>query len=180
MISLSKTYEMLCQSVGSDINEHLPTLLKYGKLVDHITEFGVRNGRSTVAWWYANPKILRCYDIDLCDIHQRLMVGMERPDRLDYKFIRADILEVEIEETDLIFFDTFHSYGQLKKELFLHGNKSRQYLMFHDTVTYGERGEDCLKPGIMAAIDEFMLENSHWLIKEVFTNNNGLIILRRE
>jgi len=179
MIALDNIFERACQDTRSDINEHLPTLLKYGKLVDRITEFGVRGGCSTLAWWHAIPKSLRCYDIAPCEVHDFLMLHVPNSDKFDYKFIRADILEVEIEETDLIFFDTFHSYGQLKKELFLHGNKSRQYLMFHDTVTYGERGEDCLKPGIMAAIDEFMLENSHWLVKEVFTNNNGLIVLRR-
>ena len=50
MIALDNIFERACQDTRSDINEHLPTLLKYGKLVDRITEFGVRGGYSTLAW----------------------------------------------------------------------------------------------------------------------------------
>jgi len=33
--------------------------------------------------------------------------------------------------------------------------------------------------GLKPAIDEFLQQNSHWKVKEVFTNNNGLTILER-
>jgi len=179
MIDLVDIFKMACEDIQSDINEHLPILLKYGRQVDHITELGVRGGCSTVAWWYAKPKTLRCYDVALCNAHDILMREVKGADGFDYKFIQADVLEIEIEETDLLFIDTYHTYNQLSKELALHGNKSRQYLIFHDTVTFGDRGEDYKKPGIIAAIDEFVLENPHWLIEKVFTNNNGLLVLRR-
>ena len=107
------------------------------------------------------------------------MSNVERSDELDYKFFQADVLEIEIEETDLLFIDTYHTYGQLSKELELHGNKSRRYLIFHDTVTFGERGEDHKKPGIIKAIDEFLWENKHWSVRESFINNNGLVVLER-
>jgi len=180
MIALSDIYKMACEDVQSDINEHLPTLLKYGKLVDHITEFGVRGGCSTVAWWYAKPKILRCYDIAECNAHDVLMCEVPGADRFDYKFIQANVLEVEIEETDLLFIDTYHAYIQLSRELDLHANKVRKYLIFHDTVTFGERGEDQRSPGLRAAIDDFVSENPHWSFEKVFTNNNGLIVLQRD
>jgi len=180
MIDFKKTFEMLCQDTRSDIHEHLPTLLNYGKLVDHITEFGVRNGQSTFAWWYASPKTLRCYDINHCNVHHQLMACVgDKPYIADYKFFQANVLEIEIEETDLLFIDTYHTYGQLSKELALHGNKARRYLIFHDTVTFGEQGEDGKEPGLMAAIDEFMLENPHWWFLEIFSNNNGLTVLER-
>ena len=173
-------FDKLCKDNRSDINEHLPTLLEYGRMVDHITEFGVRNGQSTLAWWYAEPKILRCYDIDPCDIHHRLMVNIEKSNELDYKFIQADVLKIEIEETDLIFFDTFHSYTQLSNELLLHGDKSSRYLIFHDTATYGRRGEDHKKPGLIQAIGEFLLDNKDWIVERNFKNNNGLLILKQK
>ena len=179
MIALSDIYKMACEDVQSDINEHLPTLLKYGKSVDHITEFGVRGGCSTVAWWHAAPESLRCYDIAPCEVHDFLMLHVPNSDKFDYKFFQANVLEIEIEETDLLFIDTYHTYDQLSKELELHGNKSRQYLIFHDTVTFGDRGEDGNKPGIMLAINEFLWDNKHWSVKELFTNNNGLLVLKR-
>ena len=179
MIDLAGIFKMACGDVQSDINEHLPTLLKYGRMVDHITELGVRGGCSTLAWWYAEPKTLRCYDIADCNAHDVLMREVKGADEFDYKFIQADVLGIEIEETDLLFIDTYHTYTQLSKELFLHGNKSRRYLIFHDTATFGLRGEDYKTPGIMAAIYEFILKNPHWLIGEVFTNNNDLLVLQK-
>jgi hypothetical protein len=178
MIDLASTFEMLCKT-ESDINEHLLTLYDYGRRVDHITEFGVRNGRSTVAWQYANPKTLISYDIDYCDINERLFAETPEDECPDFRFIQADVLKIEIEETDLIFFDTLHSYTQLRQELKLHGNKARRYLIFHDLVSYGLRGEDGEIPGIGAAIDEFLLANRHWVGDAMYTNNNGLAILKR-
>jgi len=179
VIDLAGIFKMACGDVQSDINEHLPTLLKYGRMVDHITELGVRGGCSTLAWWYAEPKTLRCYDIADCNAHDVLMREVKGADEFDYKFIQADVLGIEIEETDLLFIDTYHTYTQLSKELLLHGNKARRYLIFHDTATFGLRGEDYKTPGIVAAIYEFMLGNPHWFIEEVFTNNNGLFVLKR-
>ena len=178
MIELSDIFKMACED-KTDINEHLPTLLKYGQMVDRVTEFGVRGGCSTLTWWYANPKTLRCYDIVQCDTHDYLMSKAECANKSDYKFFKADVLKVEIEETDLLFIDTYHTYTQLSKELALHGNKSRRYLIFHDTVTFGTRGEDHRTPGIIAAINEFLWKNKHWSVEEVFTNNNGLLVLKR-
>ena len=179
MLDLEKMFTIANRDTRSDINEHLPTLLKYGRSVGHITEFGVRGGCSTLAWWYAWPVTLRCYDIAPCEAHDFFMSKMGNPDWLDYKFIQADVLEIEIEETDLLFIDTYHTYTQLSKELALHGNKSRKYLIFHDTVTFGKRGEDYKKPGLIQAINEFFWDNKHWSIKEIFSNNNGLLVLER-
>ena len=33
--------------------------------------------------------------------------------------------------------------------------------------------------GLQPAIDEFVLDNPHWKVKEVFENNNGLTILEK-
>ena len=168
MIDLAKTYQWLCEHT-SDINEHLPTLYEYGKKVDHITEFGVRTGVSTIAWLCASPEKLVAYDLN----------PYPPADQFDnFKFIQADVLDVEIEETDLLFIDTYHSYTQLSQELELHGNKAKKYLIFHDTETFGYHGEDHAAPGILAAINEFMKLNSWWVIAERFENNNGLMILK--
>jgi hypothetical protein len=44
------------KSTPSDINEHLPTLLRYAQECDHITEMGVRWVVSTYAFVVASPK----------------------------------------------------------------------------------------------------------------------------
>jgi hypothetical protein len=98
MIDLASTFEMLCKT-ESDINEHLPTLYDYGRRVDHITEFGVRNGRSTVAWQYANPKTLISYDIDYCDINERLFeMSEEAMESLVDEYIPQDMPRLTLQE----------------------------------------------------------------------------------
>ena len=47
----------------SDINEHLPTLLKYGKECEHITELGIRWVSSTWPLLLSNPKKMISVDI---------------------------------------------------------------------------------------------------------------------
>ena len=108
---------------------------------------------------------------------------------LNFKFIQANVLEVEIEETDLLFLDTWHSYKQLSAELKLHASKVKKYLAFHDTTTYAtidETNYEELGPewkaegiGIWKAIEEFLQNNPQWVLEERFMNNNGLTIIKR-
>ena len=80
----------------------------------------------------------------------------------------------------LLTLDTRHTYEQLQAELAMHGDKAERWMIFHDTVTFGSRGEDGSEPGLMMAIDEFLEEHYEWVVKEVFNNNNGLLILEKK
>lgn len=168
----------------SDINEHLQLLYELANGCEHVTEMGVRFGDSTRAFLKAGV-VLRSYDIQLDD---RVVALFKKADAAGYdvKYIKADVRQVEIEETDFLFIDTWHSYPQLKQELHLHGNKARKYLAFHDTWTYGVRDESWDKnrkpigtEGLLPAIIRFMIDNPHWKFKEFRTNNNGLTVLER-
>ena len=57
-------------------------------------------------------------------------------------------------------------------------DKSKKYIIFHDTTTFGEVGMYGSR-GIWHSIQEFLQENSHWTLHEKFENNNGLTILKR-
>ena len=48
---------------------------------------------------------------------------------IDFLFTEADVLKIEIEETDLLFIDTYHAYQQIKGEFELHGNKAKKYII---------------------------------------------------
>jgi len=97
----------------------------------------------------------------------------------DFDFMVGDTLNIEIEETDLLFIDTYHVYQQLIVELNNHGNKSKKYIIMHDTTKFGERGECNEGDGLMKAIYEFISNNPNWIIYEKFENNNGLTVLKR-
>ena len=187
MQEILNKYNYLC-SVPSDINEHLPVIKKYAEECEHITEMGVRYVISTWALLASKPKTLVCYDIltglDMNVFNSNINELSNKAKDIDvnFSFTQADVLNIEIEETDLLLIDTYHEYNQIKQELKLHGNKARKYLIFHDTTTFGEFGETFKTPntiGIWPAIEEFLLENQEWKIQERLTNNNGLTILKK-
>ena len=172
----------------SDINEHFPAIIELAKECDHITEMGVRTVVSTWAWLAGAPKKgLFSYDIH----NPKYWVKGGDPIKdvedtadaygLNFKFTEADVCSIEIEETDLLFIDTWHCYDQLKEELRLHSNKARKYICFHDTTSYEVNGEDRKKgTGIWKAVEEFLEDNKDkWVLQERFTNNNGFTIIKR-
>jgi len=175
----------LHKSTPSDINEHLETLYNLGKECSHITEMGVRWVVSTYAFMMGKPKKIISYDIEPVEkwgTEQKFLIDLAKENGIHFEFHIANTLDLEIEETDLLFIDTLHNYNQLKKELELHGNKSNKYIIFHDTTTFewnGESYEGKKEVGLWPAIDEFLKENEHWVIHERLTNNNGLTILKR-
>ena len=171
----------------SDIKEHLPTLKRYAEECSHITEMGMRSIVSTWAFMMGLPDRLVSYDIDNPP-KDRLLLAMRAAMELNinFDFKKENVLEANIEKTDLLFIDTLHRGSQLRKELKLHANKVNKYIIMHDTFTFGEKGEDdnhqpTIKgDGLLIALDEFVNSRKEWVIKEVYKNNNGLTILERK
>lgn len=103
-------------------------------------------------------------------------------DNTDFTFKIGNTLEIEIEDTDLLFIDTLHNYNQLIAEFSLHAKHVKKYIILHDTTSFEFRGESyqgSSERGIWFAVDEFLKDNPQWIIKERFINNNGLTILER-
>ena len=175
MNKLTGAFTTAC-TVPSDINEHLSYLYGLAKRCDSVVELGVRDGKSTTAFLLAGIK-LRSYDLEIdpnvTDLFKEASgIGQ------DVQYIQGNTWDITIDACDLLFIDTLHTYTQLKRELQLHGNFASRYIVFHDIQSYGAIGEDG-KPGLMGAILEFIRDNQWWTVKEVFTNNNGLLVLTR-
>jgi len=169
-------------NTSSDINEHLPTLYSYAKQCETIAEFRVRHVVSSYALAHARPKKLICVDIATNDCVQDF-IEVCKECNINLTFHLASTLNYELEEpVDLLFIDTRHTYRQLAQELTLHSPKVKKFLIFHDTETYGYVNEYDIedeKQGLNPAIEEFLKIHSEWEKLEVFTNNNGLTILKR-
>jgi hypothetical protein len=177
----------------SDINEHIPTLIKYASECDTIVEMGVRDICSTWAFLGGAPLKLTSYDmLDPehfgADIH--LVYKVAKQYGLGFEFVKADVLKIDIEETDLLFLDTWHAYDQLKGELDRHSPKAKKYIIMHDTTSYEFRdepltsentfeGEASAGKGLWAAVTDFLDSTDEWELHERFINNNGLTILKR-
>jgi hypothetical protein len=203
MQNIANRYNRLCKQ-ESDINEHLPTLYKYASQCESIIELGVRGVVSSYAFVYgllnnnsSNKKIL-LNDIEQCNISRLLQLTNHL--KIDIKYEWVNDLDLEIKENyDLTFIDTWHVYGQLKRELEKFSKVTNKYIIMHDTTIDEIDGETIrrddmnaeeqtlesgiplneINKGLKPAIDEFLENNSNWKIKEVFTNNNGLTVLEK-
>jgi cephalosporin hydroxylase len=130
------------------------------------------------------PKEFIAVDIMDCPVASIAAAAVEAG--VQYRFIKADDLQVELPEHDVLFIDTYHRYEHLKAELDRFHGQCRGYIAMHDTETYGEFGQDspwggvCQQAkGLRQAIAEFLAEHPEWRMYKVFTNCNGLTILER-
>jgi hypothetical protein len=199
--------ELCCmtEAHGCDINEHVPTLVQYGRMVQSITEMGVRFGWSTRSFLFARPKRLVSIDkFEWNSIHQaggNASPGNSQFKRyqelyrgvVDFSYVLGDTTRISpIEGTDLLFIDTFHHRSCLEKELDLHGGSARRFIILHDTETFGEIGQAdssrtfvawdaAAEPGsgLRYAVSSWLVGNPAWRVREVFTNNNGLTVLEK-
>ena len=186
-VSGTKVWESFndaCASIGqpSDISEHVETLTELSGQVNHITEFGVRGAVSTRALLRglkgnAAAK-MRSYDIS-GTLEAAGCVSLSNEYAIELEFTVADTRDIEIEQTDLLFIDTKHTAEQLGAELWKHGPKATRFIVLHDTVTFGEKGEDGT-PGLLPALRWWLHKNREWFVYAHYENNNGLTILARQ
>jgi len=214
MYLLEAKYITLCNT-SSDINEHLPTLKAYAQECSSVFETGVRGVISSYALLYGlvenkniTDKVIFLNDIDDCNIDEFKKLAEANYVSVKYQWINNLELEFLPNETfDLTFIDTWHVYGQLKRELEKFSKITNKYIIMHDTEIDGIEGEtkrlygmyndlyvnnnldglvnrtkipkhEILK-GIIPAIDEFLSANTNWVMEKQYKNNNGLTILKR-
>lgn len=177
-----------------DINEHIPTLKKYSEGCKHITEMGTREITSTWGFLAAKPDTFVGIDIYVSPNLPEAK-SLSEENGINFEFYHLSTLHPGflIDETDFLFIDTAHTYGQLKTELERHSKQVKKYIGFHDTTTYGlvneppyEANKDFEKQfenapkGLVPAITEFLESNTDWELEAVWTNNNGLTIIKRK
>jgi hypothetical protein len=187
----------------SDINEHIPTLYTYATQCESVFETGVRGCVSS--WALVKGLMHNCKpsrrillnDIISCPIDPLLDATKDLDIDVKFKWINNLNLEL-VENVDLTFIDTWHVYGQLKRELAKFAPRTNKYIIMHDTTldeVYGETIRAGWNPveqsresgipvkeitcGLWPAIEEFLAEHPEWTIRERFTNNNGLTVLAR-
>ena len=212
---LKNIYETLCSNKSpfndiyvnpEDIYEHLPTLYKYANECESILECGVRGVVSSWAFLYGlmnnnkeNKKII-LNDITECNI-QKILEYNNVGVTIEYKWINDLHLKLD-DNVDLTFIDTWHVYGQLKRELDHFSKVTNKYIIMHDTTIDEYTSEairanlsddqiyqqslqsgfaiEEIKKGLWPAIEEFLENNTDWSLHERFKNNNGLTILKKQ
>lgn len=157
-----------------DISEHLPILLGLAVSCSRVVELGFRSGRSVSAFLAAGARVT-AYDIHMCEPHVAVIKSLAGG---KFTFHRGNSLKVDIPYCNMLFIDTYHTGEQLLAELTRHQDQVGRWIVMHDTVTFGEKGEDG-KPGLVWALQQFQKEHSEWPTKLHLPHNNGLTILGR-
>jgi len=187
--------------IESDIYEHLPTLRYYTTKCNSVIECGVRSIVSSYAFasalsYHKNNKftMIDPYKSDQIDSFLSLCNSLD----VNTTFFEGSDLKYPLEKTDLLFIDTWHNYGQLKRELEYWHSSVQKYIIMHDT-TVDEWFSDSVRArldiekeskesgfsieeitrGLWPAITEFLQKYPEWKIERRYTNNNGLTILAR-
>jgi hypothetical protein len=174
------------RATPSDIWEHLELLSRLASLCDHVTEFGTREGTSTVALLFGRPKAVVSYDIRPLGLAAVLRSAAAEAG-VQFQFCQKDVQTIKIDPTDFLLIDTLHTFDQLTVELSLHAERVRRYIAVHDTTTFGDRGgggeiddmETPKKVGLWPALALFLREHQEWQLLFYLTNNNGMTVLER-
>jgi hypothetical protein len=133
-----------------------------------------------------------------CDINDLLNQTKDLPIDVKYEW-KSDLDLVITNNYDMVFIDTWHIYGHLKRELSKFSLVCNKYIIMHDTTIDEIDGETIrcgwnankqskesgytveeIKCGLGKAITEFLKNNSNWELLEKLTNNNGLTVLRKK
>jgi hypothetical protein len=197
---MNRFYIQKCNE-SSDINQHLPTLYRYAKECTHITECGVRGICSSYAFGHALEGRIGTSLIQIDPVSSPLQSEFSKlcgSCGIRNVFYEQSDLECPIEDTELLFIDTWHVYGQLKREFARWHSHVSKYIILHDTTVDEIRGEslrmgmdiqqqskefnmpiDEITKGLWPAVEEFLAEHTEWTLHERYTNNNGLTILKR-
>jgi len=122
---------------------------------------------------------------------------------INYTFHQQPSLLFEIEKTteyEMLFIDTWHVAGQLKRELqeYAANRPNLKYIAIHGTTTYGTVSQSVLlgwdvatqaaeqgmkveevEKGLKPAIEEFVGMNVEWVVEREVEEGNGLTVLAR-
>lgn len=186
----------------SDINEHLATLYAYTKRCTSVVECGVReivSSYSFAAGLVGTPG----NSYTMIDLYKSTSMDpfleMCAREHVNARFLKGSDTECEPIETDLLFIDTWHVYGHLKRELAHWHSHVRKYILLHDTTVdevYGESiragadtaaqsresgyPEEEIRRGLGPAVTEFLEAHPEWVLEKKYTHNNGLTVLARK
>lgn len=174
------------------------------KECEHVTECGVESCISSWAFLRGladnNKPGKRLVSADI-NYHPNIahVRDLAKKVNVSYQFMQGNDLFLKLEQTDLLFIDTWHVYGQLKRELEQLHCLSKRWIVLHDTEIDGENGETVrrgwnagkqsiesgypieeITRGIWPAVEEFLESHKQeWKLKERRRNCNGLTILER-
>ena len=198
---LSFRFEEACNT-PSDISEHVPLLYQLSKEVSSVVEIGMRG---MVSSWgilqglSESPFSHRSYiGIDISSPPYDTLNAAQllaRAHGIEFTFLQANDMDIDIPETDFLFIDSLHTYCHLTYELEKFSPSIRKYIAMHDTSPpwesvddseyHGDFSEypdyiDKNKRGLWLAVEDFLQRHPEWKLAARYINCHGFTILERK
>ena len=180
LLKLEEEYRLRQKSKSISTAPALPILRRFASECDTCVEFGVRTATSTIALLLGCRGKVYSYEMEkLPQWHDPLkkLVG----DKWVLTYGRSE--KSDVPECDLLFHDSWHNYEQVKAELDAHADKARKYLLFHDSIgcagPFTQKNNGVKHRGFRLAVDELMIRDTSWFIKEHHDIKGGLLVLER-
>lgn len=164
-------------SIAPDCWEHLGTVREIAAKCEHVTELNIWGSPWLAAILAGGPK-------EVVTVAGGPMTNWAIAERIPetarakLTTIVNDATAVELQPTDMLLTDTYHTGTQLIRELEAHALKVRRFIVIHDTAIFGEVGDDG-SPGLFHGIRHWVRRHPEWSVIRHHDNNNGLTVLSR-
>jgi hypothetical protein len=161
------------QAQGLHYCAHHDAIAKYLESNDVYKELGTHQGGTAAAACKMHPKqiILIDNNMNLFKPNKKHFDKYCFENDIKLEVIESDSQSINtLKESDVMLIDTVHKYDHIKKELFLHGNLTRKYIIAHDTAT---------NPQLHKALEEYCSDQP-WKVIERFTKNVGYSVIGRK
>lgn len=164
-----------------DLNKHLRTLQEYASRCSHVTEMSKRR-ESTVALAAAGVDRLISFQEEQDELLDLLFTSMDGKTSTAWTYTKISSFDngiPAIPDTDMLFIDTRHNGKRLRLELQQALLHVRKYIVIHDTVLYGSKGDDG-GDGLIAAMQEMLVANREWFVAYHTKDQFGLTVLSKD
>jgi hypothetical protein len=176
---LDDLYNEACNKV-SDCFKHCPVICELASKCQHVTELGLNSQPIAVSILAGQPRTYIAYGEKGEQVSKFKELLDPVKGNTTLKIRKGDSLSHQIEPTDMLVIDTYHSSPRLRQELLKHAGSVKRYIVFPSTYAYAARGEDGSFPGLADVIMDFVGENPVWEIIHQVNYNNGMTVIERE
>jgi hypothetical protein len=167
------------ESHGVDYCQIHDAIKKYMKECKSYMELGTHQGGTASIAMLCKPNRVFLVDMDMSRYRKFLApIAQEWCDKNGIELIvkETDSTSIgTINMTDMLVIDSYHHPEHMKKELNLHGNNVRKYIIAHDTSIVNNKANDSL----YQTMKQFADVNG-WEVIERGTTNVGYTVIKKK
>ena len=174
LLNLTEEYNSRLDNYIYDVTDHMEKLKSYASQCSHVSELGIKNVGSTLAFISGLPATVVSYDqspMEIQGVDRVELAELALANNVTFTFVEEDPINSTIANTDLLFiYDALES-SRLSQHLSSHGNKASKFIIVPLFSVDNE--------SFISAINNFIEANPSWEILENIEGWCGLVVLSK-